>query len=39
MIWIVFYAGIAIGGVIGVLIMCLFQINNTHKSQNNEEKE
>lgn len=39
MIWLIFYAGVSIGGAIGVLFMCLFQINKTHNSHDDDEKE
>lgn len=38
MIWLVFYAGVSIGGIIGVVFMCLFQINKTQKSHDDDEK-
>ena len=38
MIWLVFYAGVSIGGIIGVVFMCLLQINKTHKLHDDDEK-
>lgn len=39
MTWLIFYAGVSIGGIIGVLFMCLLQINRTKNSHDDDEKE
>lgn len=36
--WLIFYAGVSIGGTIGVLIMCLFQVNKTHDPHDDDDE-
>lgn len=38
MIFLVFCAGVLLGGVIGVVFMCLLQIKGTHRLQEEDEK-
>ncbi len=38
MTWLIFYVGVSIGSIIGVVIMCLLQINRTQNPHDDGKK-